>query len=75
MGKAVQIPPQCSVGVVAGKRKDRPLKGLRPSLLNPRTLVRTWGTPSELVWVKEWITRTLLFIARVSAPLANRRFG
>jgi hypothetical protein len=29
--------------------KDRPLMGLRPVLLNPRTLVRTWGTRPESV--------------------------
>ena len=34
---------------LAGERKDRPLMGLRPVFLNPRTLVRTWGTRSELV--------------------------
>jgi hypothetical protein len=25
--------------------------GLRPALVNPRTLVRTWGTQTELVGV------------------------
>ena len=30
------------------KGKDRPLMGLRPVFLNPRTQVRTWGTRSEL---------------------------
>ena len=34
--------------VVTEKRKDRPLMGLRPVLVNPRTLVRTWGTRTEL---------------------------
>jgi hypothetical protein len=29
--------------------KDRPLMGLRPVLLNPRTLARTWGTRQESV--------------------------
>jgi hypothetical protein len=33
-----------------GKReKDGPLMGLRPVFINPRTLVRTWGTQTELV--------------------------
>jgi hypothetical protein len=27
----------------------RALMGLRPVLVNPRTLVRTWGTQTELV--------------------------
>jgi hypothetical protein len=32
-----------------GKReKDRSLMGLCPVLVNPRTLVRTWGTQTEL---------------------------
>ena len=32
-----------------GKRKERALMGLRPVFINPRTLVRTWGTRTELV--------------------------
>jgi hypothetical protein len=34
---------------LSGEGKDRPLMGLRPVLINPRTLVRTWGTPTELM--------------------------
>jgi hypothetical protein len=29
-----------------------------PVFINPRTLVRTWGTRSELVRAEEWFTRT-----------------
>ena len=32
-----------------GERKDRTLMGFRPVSINPRTLVRTWGTSSELM--------------------------
>ena len=35
--------------VLTEKEKDRALMGLRPVLVNPRTLVRTWGTQTELV--------------------------
>jgi hypothetical protein len=34
---------------LSGERKDRALMGLRPVFINPRTLVGTWGTRSELV--------------------------
>ena len=30
--------------------------GLRPVLINPRTLVRTWGTRTEWVGEEEWMT-------------------
>ena len=30
--------------------------GLRPVLVNPRTLVRTWGTRTEWVWGEEGMT-------------------
>src|SRR5277367_4567159 len=33
--------------------------GLRPVFLNPRTLVRTWGTRPELMRAEEWIIRPL----------------
>jgi hypothetical protein len=49
-----QVPPLRSSGFPVesgdGKReKDGPLMGLRPVLVNPRTLMRTWGTQTELV--------------------------
>jgi hypothetical protein len=50
--------PGRNTSVVVGKRqKDRPLMGLRPVFLNPRTLVRTWGTRTELMAVEESTTR------------------
>jgi hypothetical protein len=33
--------------------------GFAPVFLSPHTLVRTWGTPQELVG-EEWILRTLV---------------
>ena len=36
------------------REKDRPLMGLRPAFINPRTLVRTWGTQSVWTCGEEW---------------------
>ena len=38
----------CTQDLLWGK-VVRALMGLRPVLINPRTLVRTWGTQTELV--------------------------
>jgi hypothetical protein len=34
--------------LVVGREKRQTFDGLRPVFINPRTLVRTWGTRSEL---------------------------
>jgi hypothetical protein len=52
-------------------RKRQSFDGLRPVFFVPRTLVRTWGTRSELVGVEEWITRILLFPRGSATPVAG----
>jgi hypothetical protein len=38
-----------SGGTAKPEAKDRPLVRLHPVFVGPRTLVRTWGTPAELI--------------------------
>ena len=58
-------------GFSGSVEKDRPSIGLRPDFLDPRTLVRTWGTRSELVCVEDWIIQE----RRTADPSTSLRFG
>ena len=48
--------------------------GLRPVLVNPRTLVRTWGTRKELVRGEEWMT-TPRFISPLVGKASGQLYG